>query len=239
MHPLIVGVAGAMFTTILGWLYGVPIYHTITDGNPTWPIWENPFKAKAMIECADYVISFQADRFFPSIIPGATSIGRPYIMDHATLANLTAVAVPPAPTYLNATYLRGNVYVTNLMTDGTLHTANPISVNLLLLVVCFLAFVDTYLFFRNRRSSTELKSMSTELKSTSTELKSSSSFGKLIGKLFFATTETDEAVVALLRRLKQEVQQLAPSQALDAAAFSKSFLLTPSRSNPARSNRLT
>ncbi|KAI4104738.1 MAG: hypothetical protein L6R37_003092 [Teloschistes peruensis] len=220
MHPLIVGVAGAMFTTILGWLYGVPIYHTITDGNPTWPIWENPFKAKAMIECADYVISFQADRFFPSIIPGATSIGRPYIMDHATLANLTAVAVPPAPTYLNATYLRGNVYVTNLMTDGTLHTANPISVNLLLLVVCFLAFVDTYLFFRNRRSSTELKSMSTELKSTSTELKSSSSFGKLIGKLFFATTETDEAVVALLRRLKQEVQQLAPSQALDAAAFS-------------------
>ncbi|KAL9579856.1 MAG: hypothetical protein Q9212_004853, partial [Teloschistes hypoglaucus] len=223
MHYLIVSAAGTMFTSILGWLgwlYVMPVYHTITDGNPTWPIWENPFKAKAMIEYADYFVSLQADKFFPSVLPGATSIGRPYIMDHATHANLTAVAEPPAPTYLNATYLRGNVYVTNLISDGTLQYPNPPSVNLLLFLVGFLAFVGAYLYYRNRRLSTELTSMSSEHKSISSELKAWLFVGKLIGKLFNATTETDEAAMALLRRLKQEVQKLAPSQALDAAAFS-------------------
>ncbi|KAI4248776.1 MAG: hypothetical protein LQ352_005804 [Teloschistes flavicans] len=210
MHYLLAPTAAILFSTIMTWFYGAPIYHTITDGLrddffPAWIKWENPFKSKALIEYADHFISFQADRIIPSVIPGATSIGRPYIVREG-YANLTAAANDiPAPQFVNATFLRGNVYITNPATDVVVHTENSVSGSLLM-IVALLALVGAYLFYSNRRLATKLKS--------------ESSLGKLMKKLFDATKSEDEAAVALIRRLKQELQQHHSGKNLVPSDFS-------------------
>lgn len=53
--------------------------------------WNNPFSKKSILEYADAFVALQADRILPAVLPGATSIGRPYIFEKekACFLNLT------------------------------------------------------------------------------------------------------------------------------------------------------
>lgn len=72
--------------------------------------WKNPFSTKSILEFADSFVALQADVIIPHILPGATSTGRPYIVDNATyLANLTSVqftraSLPNLSSPQNVTY---------------------------------------------------------------------------------------------------------------------------------------
>ncbi|KAL8922847.1 MAG: hypothetical protein Q9208_004972 [Pyrenodesmia sp. 3 TL-2023] len=72
--------------------------------------WKNPFATKSILEFADSFIALQADYIVPHILPGATSTGRPYIVDNATyFANLTSVqftraSLPNLSSLPNMTY---------------------------------------------------------------------------------------------------------------------------------------
>ncbi|KAL8901852.1 MAG: hypothetical protein Q9207_004998 [Kuettlingeria erythrocarpa] len=82
-------VVGGLFT----WYYPGVMWNTLSAvGEETVRAgWKNPFATKSILELADWFVALQADIIFPHILPGATSTGRPYIVDHATyFANVTS-----------------------------------------------------------------------------------------------------------------------------------------------------
>lgn len=97
MYPLLYVGVTLLVTSLLA-LYSPSILRqTIGDGTDLDFLslvklsWTNPFSRKSILEHADAFVAFQADRIWPAILPGATSIGRPYIfeMERASFLNLT------------------------------------------------------------------------------------------------------------------------------------------------------
>ncbi|KAL8951468.1 MAG: hypothetical protein Q9222_002569 [Ikaeria aurantiellina] len=173
--------------------------------------WKNPFKLKSILEYADTFIALQADRVIPTLIPGATSAGRPYIMSLSHVrANVTATALKAA----NMT--EGNIWTdSGMWTDSYPTATQPIHLDpilptgdllsfwtLLLLssVLTLLAFSTLYLFLENRT-----------LQVTITE---NPLVNAILGK-FNGMTATDHARnTELLREMKLGLPCNSPSNGL-------------------------
>lgn len=94
LAPLFYG-AAFVVTSILGYLARGPIRQTITSGIELDFIsvaltWSNPFTKKSILHFADSFVALQADKIIPALLPSATSIGRPYVVEKGYyFANLT------------------------------------------------------------------------------------------------------------------------------------------------------
>ncbi|KAL8896567.1 MAG: hypothetical protein Q9207_007654 [Kuettlingeria erythrocarpa] len=88
--------ATVVVTSILAYLARGPIRQTITSGIELDFIslaltWSNPFTKKSILHFADSFVALQADKIIPALLPSATSIGRPYVVEKGYhFANLTA-----------------------------------------------------------------------------------------------------------------------------------------------------
>ncbi|KAI4177098.1 MAG: hypothetical protein LQ343_000580 [Gyalolechia ehrenbergii] len=102
--PLLAGIT-ILVTSLLAYFNPGSILWTLGSGEEgvfSAVMWKNPFTKASIYSFADLFVSLQADIIIPTIFPGSTSCGGPYIMDKAAhLTNLTMAApvYPPLPNY--------------------------------------------------------------------------------------------------------------------------------------------
>ncbi|KAL8719224.1 MAG: hypothetical protein Q9225_003751 [Loekoesia sp. 1 TL-2023] len=102
--PLLAGIS-MLVTALLAYLNPGAFLNTLGSGKDSFSagtILKNPLTTKGIFAFADYFVSLQADYIIPAILPGATSVGRPYIVQKAVYLANAAVdnqTYPPVPDY--------------------------------------------------------------------------------------------------------------------------------------------
>lgn len=152
MYPLLVGGLFFAVASILALFKATGLLPTIDSGlDMDFPItaltWSNPFTKKSILHYADCFVALQADSIIPAILPSATSVGRPYVVEKATyLFNLT-VADATKTTVRHVTTTPNLTYPTVL---SNLHGESPMgniimpaayNLTLTLVFILFLALV--------------------------------------------------------------------------------------------------
>ncbi|KAL8729425.1 MAG: hypothetical protein Q9181_005007 [Wetmoreana brouardii] len=160
--------------------------------------WSNPFARKSILRFADTFIALQADHVIPAIIPKATSVGRPYIIEMPKgFANLTTELLPAnlsasnmiSPEILNLSNTTNLHYHEHILIQRSDWTA--------ILVLCITALVGVCMavVVENRRLRTTLSHQTL--------------LHRVLDKLSFIPTVDGLGTVTVLRNLKQEIQRQA------------------------------
>ncbi|KAL8770224.1 MAG: hypothetical protein Q9209_004066 [Squamulea sp. 1 TL-2023] len=93
-HLLVTGLTLAVLS-ILALLNPANVMQTISAGVEETILsasaaWRNPFEKTSILDIADASIALLADHIVPTIIPGSTGTGRPYVVSLSDFANLTS-----------------------------------------------------------------------------------------------------------------------------------------------------
>lgn len=116
--------------------------------------WKNPFSKTSILQFADAFVALQADLVIPAVLPGATSVGRPYIVEKIyNFSNLTQadstgtpsmhVTIPPNLTFPTVlSNLHHGPSVDNVLVSAAWNISLTL-VFVLLLMLAFLAIVNS------------------------------------------------------------------------------------------------